>query len=318
MRKLIILLLLVCNLNALKTPSFFELSDEDIRKNMEIQLQNMGVKESWIKKLNDYLCLRNHEKLISTYTIDYLFVFGNHDINKAEQAAKLYHTYLKKRGCKTIVFSGGIGKGSQTLIKNLGINNQEQLYLPFLNIRKPVFTGDPETLINRTGEYDTSNKELVSQYISEAEIYTELFLVQMLKYGYSLNDFIVCTNGDIPISNLDQDKIVIIVENHSINTYDNVILTLDKLEYVFRYKTCANVVLIQHASRQRRAYETLKTYSWFNIINYSFEKENQLQVLIQELKKLYRYITSDRLIISKLPDEIQNIFQSYNALKYAN
>lgn len=199
---------------------------------------------------------------------DVIVCCGNNYIGTVRETFELW-----EKSYATIIFTGGVGGGTQDLFYNYNpaVLKQKIMALKNLKCVKKVYLG---------------NKKDFRDVITESELFCEIFLEFCIQNGYKLSDFNIVYSNEL--HKLNPKKYNIILENQSISTAENMQNTSLILE---RLKTIS-VIVVQNPLQQLRTY--LLAHKFFGTVKvYSYAE----------------YINPDILGITKMLDEILKIYQ---------
>lgn len=238
-----------------------------------------------IKDIHSFLS-RNDHKNQSVQTI---IVFGSNDTNIVRVAYNTFKKSIKNSDNKiNLIFTGGIFSDTIKLYQNRYITSKMFskliIFLPHLHYMKKLFTGNVQNFRVRTRGFSEGIAGATNRYLTEADIFADMFLDYAKKDGMDLSDFNICTQNK-----LNPGKHNIILERSSINTNDNCIKTnLIIQKYGLEL---GNVILIQKPLVQLRAYlSAQKNIQGFtSLFNVTYQKMFSINELYKEILEIIRF-----------------------------
>ena len=146
---------------------------------------------SYLADVND----TERRRLQNAQELDLLMIFGGDDLIGLRKIFARYFDELRHKGLRTIVITGGIGRLTATLLQAV-LAEQEHAERPTLSIQKTAetiqvyfeltqnFLGREKVKFIKEPPFDLeASKESLLPYVSEADIYLELFLDEWLNRG---------------------------------------------------------------------------------------------------------------------------------------
>jgi hypothetical protein len=261
---------------------------------------NIEILSKFIANNDDYLPQK----------VDTIIIFGSNDTKVVERAfwefLKMYRIGKKP----TIVFTGGIAQDTLLLYKSDYVKSRTDAGIAFLDnieTHKRLFRGDVKTLQEYSHRLLTG-KKIIEKYLSEAEIFADMFLDFCEKHDINKEEFSIIDDHN----DFDFKKINIIIENQSISTSDNMYKTSILLAR-YNYHIEKHVLLIQKPIAQLRA--NLAALKYLGIrtifINSSVEYIFSIKNIIIEMNKIFSLMRKSIICRVRFP---KIIYHSYNIL----